>query len=103
MESVCTHSKRSVVYHPTALFPSTDTPAFGQVQAGEVTKSAHPARFSPDDKYSSKAILLPMIGKIREADRGNLHRTSGHSKEALWAALDAEQWVDACALQRDRH
>ncbi len=26
-----------------------------QVQAGEVTKSAHPARFSPDDKYSSKA------------------------------------------------
>ena len=26
-----------------------------QVQAGEVTKSAHPARFSPDDKYSSEA------------------------------------------------
>ncbi len=23
-----------------------------KVQAGEVTKSAHPARFSPDDKYS---------------------------------------------------
>lgn len=28
-----------------------------QVQAGEVTKSAHPARFSPDDKYSSESIL----------------------------------------------
>ena len=28
---------------------------FLQVQAGEVTKSAHPARFSPDDKYSSEA------------------------------------------------
>ncbi|KAI4124593.1 MAG: hypothetical protein LQ338_004712 [Usnochroma carphineum] len=24
-----------------------------KVAAGEVTKSAHPARFSPDDKYSS--------------------------------------------------
>ena len=23
-----------------------------KIQAGEVTKSAHPARFSPDDKYS---------------------------------------------------
>ena len=23
-----------------------------KVQGGEVTKSAHPARFSPDDKYS---------------------------------------------------
>ena len=30
---------------------------FLQVQAGEVTKSAHPARFSPDDKYSSRAHL----------------------------------------------
>lgn len=31
---------------------------FLQVQAGEVTKSAHPARFSPDDKYSSMSISL---------------------------------------------
>ena len=90
MESASTHSTRFVLYHPTALFPFTDTPAFGQVQAGEVTKSAHPARFSPDDKYSSKAILLPTIGNSGEADRGNLHRTSGHSEEALWAALDSE-------------
>ena len=28
-----------------------------KVQAGEVTKSAHPARFSPDDKYSRYEIM----------------------------------------------
>ncbi|KAJ1958768.1 H/ACA ribonucleo protein complex subunit 3 [Linderina pennispora] len=26
--------------------------------AGEVTKSAHPARFSPDDKYSRHRVTL---------------------------------------------
>ncbi|KAJ1859724.1 snoRNP complex protein [Coemansia sp. RSA 1722] len=26
--------------------------------AGEVTKSAHPARFSPDDKYSRQRVTL---------------------------------------------
>lgn len=31
---------------------------FHQVQAGEVTKSAHPARFSPDDKYSRHRVTL---------------------------------------------
>ena len=85
---------RGLSSYGTFTFPfpfiDTDTPAFGQVQAGEVTKSAHPARFSPDDKYSSRAILLPPIGKPGEADRGDLHRTSGHSEEALWAALDSE-------------
>ena len=78
MESASTHSTRFAIYHPTALLPLTDTPAFGQVQASEVTKSAHPARFSPDDKYSSKAIPLPGIGNVGEvggADRGNL---TGH-------------------------
>ena len=75
MESASILSTRFAVYHPTALFPLTDTPAFGQVQASEVTKSAHPARFSPDDKYSSEAILLPTIGHVGEADRGNL---AGH-------------------------
>jgi hypothetical protein len=30
--------------------PANDLPALQKVQAGEVTKSAHPARFSPDDK-----------------------------------------------------
>jgi H/ACA ribonucleoprotein complex subunit 3 len=27
-------------------------------EAGEITKSAHPARFSPDDKYSRQRITL---------------------------------------------
>lgn len=29
-----------------------------KIQNGEVTKSAHPARFSPDDKYSRSVKLL---------------------------------------------
>ncbi|KAM0723412.1 hypothetical protein Q7P37_000398 [Cladosporium fusiforme] len=29
-----------------------------KVQHGEVTKSAHPARFSPDDKYSRQRVTL---------------------------------------------
>lgn len=27
-------------------------------ESGEVTKSAHPARFSPDDKYSRQRVTL---------------------------------------------
>ncbi|EAW14706.1 H/ACA ribonucleoprotein complex subunit NOP10 [Aspergillus clavatus NRRL 1] len=29
-----------------------------KVLSGEVTKSAHPARFSPDDKYSRHRVTL---------------------------------------------
>lgn len=29
-----------------------------KIAAGEVTKSAHPARFSPDDKYSRHRVTL---------------------------------------------
>ncbi|KAI9822415.1 MAG: snoRNP complex protein [Pycnora praestabilis] len=29
-----------------------------KIQTGEVTKSAHPARFSPDDKYSRHRVTL---------------------------------------------
>ena len=29
-----------------------------KIQGGQVTKSAHPARFSPDDKYSRYAYVL---------------------------------------------
>jgi H/ACA ribonucleoprotein complex subunit 3 len=32
-----------------------------KVVEGEVTKSAHPARFSPDDKYSRCAIAIPLV------------------------------------------
>lgn len=27
-------------------------------ESGEITKSAHPARFSPDDKYSRQRVIL---------------------------------------------
>ena len=39
-----------------------------KVQMGEVTKSAHPARFSPDDKYSRFvfAVGLAAIGVAAE-------------------------------------
>ncbi len=56
-----------------AAFFSYSKPAFAdmlyflQVQAGEVTKSAHPARFSPDDKYSSKAD----ISTLASGDEGS--------------------------------
>ncbi|CAD6577151.1 MAG: snoRNP complex protein [Alectoria sarmentosa] len=40
-----------------------------KVQAGEVTKSAHPARFSPDDKYSSESILATSTRGGGLADR----------------------------------
>lgn len=29
-----------------------------KINGGEVTKSAHPARFSPDDKYSRHRVTL---------------------------------------------
>jgi len=29
-----------------------------ETPAGKVTESAHPARFSPDDKYSSQRVAL---------------------------------------------
>lgn len=29
-----------------------------QTKSGEITKSAHPARFSPDDKYSRQRVTL---------------------------------------------
>jgi H/ACA ribonucleoprotein complex subunit 3 len=32
-----------------------------KIAEGEVTKSAHPARFSPDDKWSRYALLKPEI------------------------------------------
>ena len=35
-----------------------------KIVGGEVTKSAHPARFSPDDKYSRYAKLTTSCGGI---------------------------------------
>ena len=40
-----------------------------KVQAGEVTKSAHPARFSPDDRYSRYVVIcVSRCGLSRELE-----------------------------------
>ena len=55
-----------------------------QVQAGEVTKSAHPARFSPDDKYSSKGTFsIIASGEEREADCGGFQGTESLLRNAM--------------------
>lgn len=35
-----------------------------KIVSGEVTKSAHPARFSPDDKYSRHRVTLKRRYKL---------------------------------------
>ena len=65
MESGYTLSTRFAASCRNAHLAFTDACALLQVQAGEVTKSAHPARFSPDDKYSSKTP-----SSIRDSGRG---------------------------------
>lgn len=39
-----------------------------KVQAGEVTKSAHPARFSPDDRYSRQVIIGAVSRALERQD-----------------------------------
>ena len=48
--------------HKFPLLTDTDSPV-KKVQAGEVTKSAHPARFSPDDKYSRYALTCKICSQ----------------------------------------
>jgi rRNA maturation protein Nop10 len=48
---------------------------------GEVSKSAHPARFSPDDKFSRCAITIPPHLMRPEPD---IRQTPGHPEEAIW-------------------
>ncbi|KAG0156118.1 hypothetical protein PDIDSM_3294 [Penicillium digitatum] len=52
--------KRVYTLKKDAIFNHTNNTNFGQSQVlnGEVTKSAHPARFSPDDKYSRHRVTL---------------------------------------------
>lgn len=48
-----------------------------KVNHGEVTKSAHPARFSPDDKYSryvSCSLNNPLEKERKSNDSPNRHR-----------------------------
>ena len=60
-------SKSALISHPRStkmhLMYTLDangkrTYTLKKVVSGEVTKSAHPARFSPDDKYSRHRVTL---------------------------------------------
>jgi H/ACA ribonucleoprotein complex subunit 3 len=48
---------------------------------GAVAKSAHPARFSPDDKFSRFVIPLR-----KETAPLTLHQASSHAEKTLWPA-----------------
>jgi len=54
---------------------------------GVVAKSAHPARFSPDDKYSRYVFLRPKVSL--EDESNNRPQASGNPEEALRPASDA--------------
>lgn len=68
-----------------------------KVNNGEVTKSAHPARFSPDDKYSRYGS-----GQLNRFRQGLTHlQAACDSQEALRPSLDpAERY--AHEFSRDR-
>ena len=81
---------RSFLSFSTFLF--TNAFVSLQVQAGEVTKSAHPARFSPDDKYSSKLPLLSAIARTGKSDRSDLvgHRVTLKKRYGLLLTQNSE-------------
>ena len=87
------------------LRSSTDTFASPQVQAGEVTKSAHPARFSPDDKYSSMASLPLLfaswrLGEAGQADGKHVtgHRVTLKKRYGLLLTQNSE-WTIVCRIR----
>ncbi|KAF1847714.1 H/ACA ribonucleoprotein-like protein complex subunit 3 [Cucurbitaria berberidis CBS 394.84] len=47
-----------LMYIPDAANPTKRTYTLKKVIGGEVSKSAHPARFSPDDKYSRHRVTI---------------------------------------------
>ena len=48
-----------------------------KVLHGEVTKSAHPARFSPDDKWSRQRVTLKKLQIIQADPERNLILVKG--------------------------
>lgn len=42
-------------------------------ETGEITKSAHPARFSPDDKYSRQRVTLKKRYGLLPTQQGMFH------------------------------
>ncbi|KGO65320.1 H/ACA ribonucleoprotein complex, subunit Nop10 [Penicillium italicum] len=60
-----------------------------KVLNGEVTKSAHPARFSPDDKYSRHRVTLKKrYNLLLTQQAGTSHNSSNDS--ALSKALETD-------------
>merc|ERR1711881_603231 len=55
-----TSSKKTAIMHLMYTVDSAGKRVYTlkKVVSGEVTKSAHPARFSPDDKYSRHRVTL---------------------------------------------
>lgn len=92
MGSGCTLSIRFAVPCPSVHPALADSFDSLQVQAGEVTKSAHPARFSPDDKYSSKTIFDTIVRDIRGADQGGFlgHRVTLKKRYGLLLTQNSE-------------
>lgn len=53
-----------------------------KVLEGKVTKSAHPARFSPDDKWSKHRVLLrKRFGRLPSASKGMFSLGRGGEKK----------------------
>jgi H/ACA ribonucleoprotein complex subunit 3 len=50
--------RASPPFHRLELLANQSSAIQKKVLTGEVTKSAHPARFSPDDKYSRQRVTL---------------------------------------------
>lgn len=88
--------------HDTMHLMYTEDPATGnriytlkKVLDGVVTKSAHPARFSPDDKYSRSVLVFvhaPFLSL-------NSSQTSGHAEKALRPTPHSTKYVrQRCSL-----
>ncbi|KAI4254723.1 MAG: hypothetical protein L6R42_007072, partial [Xanthoria sp. 1 TBL-2021] len=60
-----------------------------KVSAGEVTKSAHPARFSPDDKYS-RYVMPPHSSALLACYRGQLDLRHGSE---MAVAYGGPEWL----------
>ena len=63
-----------------------------KVVNGEVSKSAHPARFSPDDKYSRYATYtIEGLGNRLETIANENFQTSCHVEKAIWTASNTAE------------
>ena len=63
-----------------------------KVVGAEVTKSAHPARFSPDDKYS-RCVVEVLSSEHCCAVADSSVQTTSHAQEALRPSSDTARLV----------